>query len=756
MTQLDGMALLLGSDEPQRPVPTGGGQQLDGMSLLLGDQPKAAPTAPAPAQSMGARLIEMIRGKQDPATKDLPTFDTRKAFDPAGDVGPAFSIDNAPFLGASDAQLADVIKKNLGDRFVGMKADANGYPIVTYRDPKGQEVSAYVNKPGLDFEDVGRAIKGAVPYLLGGGWIGAATKGAPLIAQVPAQALGGMTTSIAGDAALAPMGSEQGIDAEKALITGAAAGGGQLVAPAVAAVWRRLVTEPGLIDAAGNLTAKGAKAAQEGGLDTAGMNPDLLRTFAREFARTGDANSAANIARGGEFGIAKTLGETTGRADHLLREQRVRGGTYGEAPAANIKAFDDAQTGAVGNAFAGDVPSTMHGQAIPTISKRLAPERTAADYTPNALGGAIRENMDTAAKAARAAEADAWTKVGTIEATPEALKGLPDAINKALDGRVISGGAGSPTPVAARMVESLSGFLKGEVPETAADWLAKPVARNVDQMRRHLGGMIDDAATKSDRTAAGRIYDGFNNWIRDSADKLAMTDPNGAANLVVARGISKEAKEALQGATGTPASRILASVLEKEDTAEGVVKALFAARPGTTKNGVSDALTSLKQAYDKYLPAGAAKAAWDDVRLAYWLRITQAPNGQAVGVQQFLTNVGKARTQEGTVYNLLFSKTEQAAIKRLEATVSGLEKKNLNRSWTGPSVGGLFADITRALGFDTFVGRVAAGLISKPINYARGQAEVGRALATGAPSEIPGMLAPLSAAAGSAYGTRER
>lgn len=756
MSTLDGMALLLDDETPPQATKTAG-QQINGMDLLL-DNDAPPPAAATPKQGWGEWLAEKVRGKQDPAYANLPAFDTYKAFKPDQYFDPkgGASIDNAPYLGADDNQLADIIKNNLGDRFVGMKADANGYPVVTYRDPGGKEASAYVNKPGLDLQDVGRTIKGALPYLFVGGKIAQATKAAPLIAQVPAQALGGMVTSIAGDAAQVPMGSEQGIDSDKALVTGAAAGVGQLVAPAIAAVWRRLVTEPGLMDAAGNLTAKGTKAAQQAGIDPAELTPDLLKTFTKEFARTGDANAAAGATRSSEFGIEKTLGETTGRADQLLREQRVRGGTYGEAPAERIKAFDDAQTGALANAFAGDTPVMTGAYKHSTIPQKLAPGRTAQEYRPAELGGSIRSNLETASQAAKAAESEAWGKVGTITATDEALADLPKAINSALSGRVVSGGAGSPTPAAARMVDTLSTFMKGEAPEAAADWLSRSAPRNVDQMRRHLLGMVDDAATPSDKAAANAIYNGYNDWIRTSADKLSMTDPNGAANLVIARGISREAKAAINGERGTPGSRILASVLEKEDTPEGVLRALFAAKPGATKNGVSDALTSLKTAYDKYLPPEAAKAAWDDVRLAYWLRITQGADGKPVGVQQFLTNIGKARSQEATVFNQLFNRAEKGAMSRLERAVSGLEKKNLNRSWTGPSVGGMFADITRALGFETFVGRLAVGSVQKYVNNVRGYAEVGRALATQAPSQVPGYLAPFAAAAGSTYGSREK
>lgn len=762
MTRLNGMELLFADDAPPQaqqvasPQPA---QRLDGNALLFGSPDTTSAAPDKPKQSWGEWAVDLVRGKHDPAYKDLPAFDTYKAFAPNDYMGGGQTIDNAPFLGADDQQLADVIKQNLGGQFVGMKSDANGYPIVTYRDQHGAERSAYVNKPGLDLQDVGRAAKGAVPYLLGGGHIAAATKGAPLAAQASLQALGGMAISAAGDAALQPLGSEQGINAEKSLITGAAAGIGKFAEPLVGAFIRKVFTEPGLIDNAGRLTARGAAAAKQAGIDPAGMDPAALASFAREFARTGDAAAAGRAATSGEFGIQKTLGEQSGRADQLLREQRVRGGTYGESPAQAIKSFDDSQHRAMGNAFSGDMPVPSQGANgitnTPTIAKRIAPDRGAGDYNPTALGGGIRSNLEAASAAAKKAEGEAWAKVGTIMAPDEAMADLPGIINKALGDRVISAGAGTQTRVAAKMVDSLTRFMKGEAPEQAADWLAKHSPRNVDQMRRHLGGMVSDAATPSDRAAARAIYNGYNDWIRESADKLAQTNANGAANLVIARGISKEAKDAIQATAGTPGSRIMAAVLEKEDTPEGVIRALFASKPGAHKNGVANALGSLKDAYDKYLPKEAAKAAWDDVRLAYWLRLTQAADGKPVGAQQFLTNIGKARSQEGTVYQMLLSNEERAAIGRLAYAVTGIEKKNLNRSWTGPSVGGMFNDITKALGFNTFAGRFATNLVAKPINYAKGQAEVGRALSSGAQSTLPNYLSPFAAAAGSSYGTND-
>ena len=56
--------------------------------------------------------------------------------------------------------------------------DANGYEIIEHRGPDGKPAMAYVNKPGLDFNDVSRGVVGAVPYVASGGALGSMGKGA--------------------------------------------------------------------------------------------------------------------------------------------------------------------------------------------------------------------------------------------------------------------------------------------------------------------------------------------------------------------------------------------------------------------------------------------------------------------------------------------------------------------------------------------------------------------------------------------------
>ncbi|MBF9645462.1 hypothetical protein, partial [Streptococcus pseudopneumoniae] len=67
--------------------------------------------------------------------------------------------------GANDQEQARVFKGILGNRFVKTEQDANGYPVVVYKGQDGQEQRAYVNKPGLDAQDVLRDVVGIAPNI---------------------------------------------------------------------------------------------------------------------------------------------------------------------------------------------------------------------------------------------------------------------------------------------------------------------------------------------------------------------------------------------------------------------------------------------------------------------------------------------------------------------------------------------------------------------------------------------------------------
>lgn len=188
-----------------------------------------------------------ITGLQDPAQGQLPSVYSQYPGELEGPTG------RAALLGASDAQMGDIVQKSLGDRFIRREKDANGYDVFITRGADGQEQKAYLNKPGLDGEDVARGIRGALPYMLTGGAAGVVGRGAGLIANMALQGGAGAATSVVGDAAQIPMGSKQGIEGEKALWAGglsaAAPAAGRLVGNTVGAVKEYLAQKTGPISA---------------------------------------------------------------------------------------------------------------------------------------------------------------------------------------------------------------------------------------------------------------------------------------------------------------------------------------------------------------------------------------------------------------------------------------------------------------------------------------------------------------------------
>lgn len=210
---------------------------------------------------------ELVQGRHDPRFKDLQTVYAQEPLFGATQQ----AADRAATLGASDEQLADIYKKQLGDRFLNMEKDANGYYVVTFKGDDGKPRQGYVNQPGLDMADVTRGVRGALPYMLTGGAAGLAGRGLGLVANSALQGGTAAATSMAGDLAQIPMGSEQGIEGGKAVVGG-------------------------VLGAAGPPVARGIANAREVIANRFGGVPDPLQPFHRNAVqRVGSALDADNL-----------------------------------------------------------------------------------------------------------------------------------------------------------------------------------------------------------------------------------------------------------------------------------------------------------------------------------------------------------------------------------------------------------------------------------------------------------------------------
>jgi hypothetical protein len=315
-----------------------------------------------PQRSLFENLKEAIVGRHDPAYAGVHTV-----FEQFPDelTHPTAS---AAMLGASDPQMADIIQKHLGDKFIRREKDANGYDVMVTRAPEGGEQKGYVNAPGLDAQDMWRAFYGAAPYVVTGLGAGAIARklGAGRIASPLLQALGAGTASVAGDIGQIPLGSEQGIEPGKATSMTLLGGLGELGANAGAALWRRFVTEPRYLDrATGQLTELGKAAAAKLGLDPDSMASETQKVFAKTYAATPqDAERVLRSHSATEFNIPSTVGQRLKDPEQLLKEKAMRTGLYGAQAKDIITGLDEEQRAAIERGVHSTIPETLRGAPI--------------------------------------------------------------------------------------------------------------------------------------------------------------------------------------------------------------------------------------------------------------------------------------------------------------------------------------------------------------------------------------------------------
>lgn len=758
---LDGMELLFGPD-PEA-APTAQPQPvLDGMDLLFGDDPPQNKSTPATdpnaepdAPTWLGRRAQDIRGRRDPREAETGTvFDQFR-----GEL--RYPTGRAAIAGASDAQMADIIEKQLGDKFIRREKDANGYDVFVTRGPGGREQRGYVNKPGLDTQDISRGIYGAMPYAIGGGALGAATKGLGFVGRFVANAVGAGGTSVAGDVAQMPMGSEQGIEGGKAAF---AAGAGALGVPVemlASKVWGRFVIEPRLFNRrTGQLTPEGAKMATAQGLDPAAMQADIAKTFAQTYSRTRDAQQAAIKAQEGEFGIPSTIGQRTKNRDDLWFEEAARYNLYGDKARDTMTAFDARQAQAVDFAARTRMPSDFRSQAVQqTGTMQPAGVTHVQQMADNAadLGSGIQTGMRHARDMAEEGERKAWEAVTDILPTPQAFDLLPDALAGRLGGIRVT----PEMPKAAAMAKAIDDYVDGKAfKDPVAKVLQQSPVKTIDEMRRQLLGMYKGAADPTDTAAAKAIYDGFNDWIDEAAKQSRLAgDPMAAANLRIARDTTRTMQGLFSPSVkgrNTPAAKLMAE-LEASDSPERAVQILFgpasAQNPSTIKAGAVEALRSMKAALKKYADPRIAGDTVADLKIAYWARLVQNNKGLPHSPQVMLNNINAALSSQRTLVQELYSPAEIGQIRRLAKELERITYKDPNPSKSSYGVGVLSKQ---------FMGKLldAIPMARTAYEYSGIPKAVGAAAARRAVEQqarpVPRNALPYTSAVGATYGRQGR
>lgn len=258
----------------------------------------AAPAQPEP--SWWQRNITGVRPQGEENTRSIYEMENLKS---AGNFG-------SMVLGASDKQLADQIKGQLGERFIRQEEDENGYPIMVFRDQSGQEQRGYVNSPGLDRNDVARGIAGAIPYTATGAAGVAYGVGRGLLANSAIQ--GGLSglTSIFGDVVQSTLGSsEQGIEGEKAAFATGFGAAGPVAGKAIGNAYGYVKDRFGSMPAPINEFSRGAVNPVVEAMDADRLGPQAFATKRQDLGQEGMLADMGPNLRAQTAVIARSPGE---------------------------------------------------------------------------------------------------------------------------------------------------------------------------------------------------------------------------------------------------------------------------------------------------------------------------------------------------------------------------------------------------------------------------------------------------------------
>lgn len=698
-------------------------------------------------QGVVGHIGQAIQGKQDPAYADVPTY-MPKGKDLASGQAQAKTV------AFSDEAYADILKHQLGRYFQRLERDANGYPVLVYTDAQGEERKGYVNKPGLDAQDVDRLVSQAVPFIIGGGVMGNLGKGLGAVGRAAMQATGMGGASVGADVVAKEMGSEQPLDWQRALIASALGGAAEVVSPSVLAtgVGAGLGASAGettdekiaggLMGGMGGFaTAKGAGmllpkagakhldstgkisspeallAAHRAGIDLDTLDPAAAATFAKALDQGYDPIEVANWFKTNRFGIPSTKGQRTKDPEQLAIEKGIRSGQF-EQPAKDLLTqFDQDQALAIEGAaltrrgatpepsFAerragvpGDPYKEGMGAMLSPTRGIYSPEQT----SPGAFGNTIAEGIRSAKGAGEQAIKKAYDGLEDVLPAKEAFEHLGTAIQTRLGSRSVY----EQTPAAASMLKTLDDYVEGKVVQPASPLLGAPKIHGLDQMRRRLNAMKNGAQTVEDRGAAIAVAKAYDDWVDDITDKgLIAGKPETVAQWRTARGITREVKDALSPNDKTPEGRILKSVLDENATPESVVGHLLSTSGPQTfpKPGAIQALTRLK----KVLVEGEPKSVgplvdketglrtWNDIRMAYWSRLVANKHGKMNTPTMIVQNIDDAMRNQGSLMKTLFSPEEMKVMGEFRKAVAQTAYKDPNPSGTATTILALLRSPTR-------------------------------------------------------------
>jgi len=496
---------------------------------------------------------DMFAPRRDPdfeGARELGAVDM--GFEDSWDVVGALAITPDP-----RAQM-DIIRRGIPG--IEVREDSEGRILARHPNDPNFENSettdgfAYLNSPGVSPQDLFTFIAEGVWYAPAARVAGAART--PLRRILANAALSG-TTSLAQDVTAMSQGSEQGVDPGRMLLAAGAGGAGEALAPLVGSGVRnaarhlgrgvRSVPDPAAVPMGPqSATRPQGSAAHRAGRTVGDAGRRVRGALGEESNLTPDA--AARVARAREQGVTLNRAQTTQDPALMSTLDDARGGSYGPAASAEVRAQDLRQ--------ARDVARHARAQRD-EFGNTL--DIDSLDNPEAQAGTMLRDDLSSSFEQQRATVGELYDQTrafGDVEFTGDSLESLREGITGSMDqsGIVIDSGLTPQTINALNDVDGLAQRMAG------GDILE--YSRDFDRVRRLLRQRIESASrngTPTDAMGAQRVLDGLDTWLDDAVDaKLFDSPPEFFETYAAARGARAEQGRLFEprGRAGSMPSRV--------------------------------------------------------------------------------------------------------------------------------------------------------------------------------------------------------
>ncbi len=605
-------------------------------------------------------------------SEDLPEFGDA----PVPDWRTGAKVGWGLFTTTNDDGRAEIITKNVPG--ASSEKDEHGNTIITYQGRR-----YYLNRPGFSLQDLPDAAGEVTKF-----WPAARlTRGMTGLTGMAMRGGGFAATSVAGDFAGGIAGSEQGIDLPAAGINAVLGAGEVVLAPILSRVMptlkRLLKPTDELVDAQGNLTVAGRKAAEVAGLDLDQIDKGFARSFADEIKKGLGPAAASKAADAKSLPVTVPLsrGQVTGSPRDQMFESMAEKGALGAPAETMMRGFRTAQDEALaGNEQA--IRQRLAGGGV-SIDEPWRAGAKAQETLVDARKLAKRE-VDQAYDAARATSAgvpagplfEKLFQLKGVLAQQHDLLGLPRTSSLIKDLDRVSEAGTQGADGGSVMVRSLFDWRKravnardGAMGNNREEVLA--LGRLIKGVDIAMGEMIDRALVQGDE----RTIELFRKAIKMYRDYAATY--NGGD--LVARLTELAPRN---------------GGLRLDVAPDQAVNVIFGSHRLFGNATVRD-LVGLRKAL-----GGADAESWRQLKEAAFLRLVDAGQGEVDAMKggrifrgvKFAGAVDDALRNSGPVMRTMFSEDELALIqqfKRVAAQVHGKVRGGDNTSNTAVAAAGM-------------------------------------------------------------------